>query len=155
MVIPEVTYISTVVPPGGKEVPKHYGRIVNVWQNVWREHLDHFTSMAPDLANNPGKNITRWCVLRPTSWIRPVWYFTLILSASVSQETSSILDPPPGHLAPRLKLILTRFCPRDFCLETIGDKVGQIVAWFWSQAVKVVTIFPQWETEDEYEPPGF
>jgi hypothetical protein len=49
-----------LVSPDKEEALKHYARIINGWQNVWKEHLDQFALMALDLTNNPGKNITHW-----------------------------------------------------------------------------------------------
>ena len=46
---------------------KHYGRIVNCWQNVWKERLDHSVLMTPDIANNPRKDIAHRYVPSPTS----------------------------------------------------------------------------------------
>lgn len=57
------TCVRIAVPPGKEELLKHTGRIINAWQNVWKDHLDHFALMALDLANNPGKNTTHWYVL--------------------------------------------------------------------------------------------
>ena len=48
---------------------EHHTRIINAWQNVWKERLDDFALMALDLPNNPGKNITHWYVLCSTRLI--------------------------------------------------------------------------------------
>ena len=58
-----------------------------------------------------------------------------------------MLDLLLARLALRLRLILTRFHPRDFC-ETIGGKFDRKLAWFWSPAVKVATVPPRCKSED-------
>jgi hypothetical protein len=60
------TCVPIAVPPGKEEALKISGRIINGWQNVWKEHLDHFALMALDIPNNPGKNITHWYTFHPT-----------------------------------------------------------------------------------------
>ena len=91
-----------------------------------KEHLDHFALIMLDPANNPGKNTTHQHAFHPTSidLANPVSYFSS--QTHVSQEASSMLDLPPGRLVPHPKLILTRFRPHDFGLETIGRKADRV-----------------------------
>ena len=81
-----------------------------------------------DVANTPGKNITHSYVPHPT--FMDLASLASYFNMPVSQEASSMLDLPPGRLAPRLKLILARFRPRDFGLETIDDKADRKVPRF-------------------------
>lgn len=52
------TCVRIVVPPDQEETVKHFGKIINSWQNVWKWRLDQFALMALDLIKNPGRNIT-------------------------------------------------------------------------------------------------
>ena len=101
-------------------------------RNVWRDHLaDHFTLMAPDLVNNPGKNfVIHWCALHPNyvDLASPISHF----GPECARVARTFIDVGPSA---RFDL---RFRPRDLGTEeTIVGEVEREVAWSWSQAVEV------------------
>ena len=118
--VPEVICIDR----GTGRPPTQGGRDPGV---LCKKHLDHFASIMLDPANNPGTNITHRYVFDPTSMdlASLISYFSP-LNTRMSREASSTLDPPPGPLAPRPKLISTRFRPHNFGLETIGGRADRV-----------------------------
>ena len=117
-----------LVPPERGEVPKRYGRILNSWQDVWREYLDHFGLRVINVPNSSGENHPLLC---STSMDLPTAISYFNSQHAVSLKTSSLLDLPPRRLTSRPKSILTRFHLQDFGL----GKFEQKAAWFWSWTV--------------------
>ena len=94
-------------------------------------------SVASDVANDPGKNITHWYAPHPTSMdlASPISYLG---SQRVRVPEAFINFRPSAQTSSRPKSISARFHPRDFDTEEmIVGEVEQKAAWFWSRTAEV------------------
>jgi len=85
-------------------VDKRYQKMIDSWQHAWRGVLEHYSLVALDLANNPGKDATHcvWMELRFTGDSSHPRKFELVVAKVKSIEEilkdepklTTLRDPP-------------------------------------------------------------